>query len=186
MKNKGKEFSFDDFPIPALTLPSSHQEVIKCPYCGGDIHGDEKNCPYCDRKREQELFYSFQKGKLEDERFIGLINKWLCEAEGIKKLECNFITRDILGIILPHDELKNITFFYTQSDGAGERFGVDILESFTLFKRTDEELLSSWKKEHAGCRVVKYDSYYRKWGSLFRGFLGGNKKKICILYKAEK
>ena len=185
-KNKGKEFSFDDFPIPELTLPTSHEQVMKCPYCGGDIHGDEKVCPYCDKKKKQELFYSFEKGNLEDDKYIGLVNKWLSEAVGIKKLECNFITRDTLGIILPDDELRNITFFYTQEEEGGERFGVDILESFTLFKKTDEELLSRWRAAHEGCEIVKFDSYYRKWGSLWRGFFGGSKVKMYILYKVNE
>ena len=188
---KDKKYSCikDDFPIPPLLLEKNPNTFTECVYCGGKIPGDEDICPYCDREKINSMFFTFQKEKIPEAEFIGRINDWLLHVQGIYDPECNFITRDIIAPFVPTGRLENITLFYKQKKGEGELYGIDIVDSFSAFKKDKDKLLSNWEQKHPSYEILKYDSHYYFWGRILPfilgGFGGANKTKIYILYKVK-
>lgn len=180
----------EGFPLPPFILQNNPNSSSKCVYCGGKIPGSMDFCPYCDREKKNAGFFIFQRDKrMTEAEFIGRINYWLLNAQGIYGIDCSFSTADTLSLFVPTAKLKSIAVFYNQRKGEGEIYGIDIVDSFSCFKKEEEKLLSQWEKNNPSCRVLKYDSHYYFWGrifsALFFGIGGANKTKLYILYKRK-
>lgn len=188
-RNKKYSCIKDGFPIPPLMLENDPNTFTKCSYCGGKIPGNEDFCPYCDREKKNTSFFIFERGKMPEAEFIGRINDWLLHAQGIYDLECNFVTQNLISLFVPTGKLKNIAIFYSQKKGEGEVYGIDIVDSFSAFKKDKEKIIGDWEKKHPSYEILKYDSRYYFWGRILPfilgGFGGANKTKIYIFYKVN-